>query len=739
MKLTTILLSFFLTLNAFARTGTTVEAKYITNGGALITMPTSTVDMSASTAVSGSNTGDVTLGTANGLSLSNQVLSMQLATSLVPGALSAADWTTFNNKMGTPANMEFGTTDPFGRYQIWNYGTNASLRLGSLGQDGDPLDVNSEGIVVYGANSQGTAINSATGDFGYARIKADRIGLLSSILNTQFYYFRADPTSLYLKNDSNVKTFEVTRSNGNIKTALGAGAVASDASGNLSSGTLSIANGGTNNSTAYTSGSLLYSDGTSITQDNSKLFYNATTKKLGLGTATPTGTLDIFAEEGTTGVSHLTLSGNIFEAGTISRNIAGNGGWLNLQGGSTANGGGSIYLNGNGVADGGSVQMTLGKTTSAYDFFDNTVSILNMRVQNDGNVGIGSLYGDTLTNKLDVRGDIKTSGGLQLATSGAKPTCNVGNRGRIWSTLGASTVEDITEICKKDATDTYVWSNITKAIDPSEKGAANGVATLDASGIVPISQIPVAALERLTVVADQAARYALTTATVQDGDTVKQSDTGEMYFIKDDTNLSNAAGYSIYTAGTASSVAWSGITGVPGPVSSLSGTNTGDQTITLTGGVTGSGVGSFAATVITNADMSGDITSVGNTTTYNGIVPISKGGTGQSTASAAFDALAPSQTSNSGKILGTNGTTTSWVSAPSMAIASHSIRDIFNGDNSTAVFNTSVAPALNTQVQVFLNGILQDYTVDYTITGSAITFVTAPRTGQKITAIYSDI
>lgn len=46
----------------------------------------------------------------------------------------------------------------------------------------------------------------------------------------------------------------------------------------------------------------------------------------------------------------------------------------------------------------------------------------------------------------------------------------------------------------------------------------------------------------------------------------------------------------------------------------LTGTNSGDQTITLTGGVTGSGTGSFAATVITNANLTGPITSVGNAT-----------------------------------------------------------------------------------------------------------------------------
>jgi hypothetical protein len=46
--------------------------------------------------------------------------------------------------------------------------------------------------------------------------------------------------------------------------------------------------------------------------------------------------------------------------------------------------------------------------------------------------------------------------------------------------------------------------------------------------------------------------------------------------------------------------------------------------------------------------------------TLSGTIEIANGGTGQTTASAAFDALAPSQTGNTGKYLTTNGTTTSW-------------------------------------------------------------------------------
>jgi hypothetical protein len=47
-----------------------------------------------------------------------------------------------------------------------------------------------------------------------------------------------------------------------------------------------------------------------------------------------------------------------------------------------------------------------------------------------------------------------------------------------------------------------------------------------------------------------------------------------------------------------------------------------------------------------------------------GTIPIVNGGTGQTTANLAFNALAPSQTGNSGKYLTTDGTDTSWATNP---------------------------------------------------------------------------
>lgn len=86
----------------------------------------------------------------------------------------------------------------------------------------------------------------------------------------------------------------------------------------------------------------------------------------------------------------------------------------------------------------------------------------------------------------------------------------------------------------------------------------------DSSTIVPLANIPPAALERITVVADDAARLKLTTTTVQTGDTVKVTSTKKMYFVKDDTKLNSEAGYEEYVAGkVADSVAWDNITGKP--------------------------------------------------------------------------------------------------------------------------------------------------------------------------------
>ena len=74
-------------------------------------------------------------------------------------------------------------------------------------------------------------------------------------------------------------------------------------------------------------------------------------------------------------------------------------------------------------------------------------------------------------------------------------------------------------------------------------------------------------------------------------------------------------------------------------------------------------VTSVAATVPAFLSVTGSpITSSGTLAiSYSGTaLPIANGGTNATTANAGFNNLAPTQTSNSGKFLTTNGTNTSW-------------------------------------------------------------------------------
>lgn len=114
------------------------------------------------------------------------------------------------------------------------------------------------------------------------------------------------------------------------------------------------------------------------------------------------------------------------------------------------------------------------------------------------------------------------------------------------------------------------WGNITGKPSTYTPSAHNHndstITSLNASklfGTIDIARLPHGALERLVIVEDDTARFKLTTANIQLGDTVKVTKTEKMYFVIDDSKLNSEAGYTVYTAGSATSVPWSGITGKP--------------------------------------------------------------------------------------------------------------------------------------------------------------------------------
>ena len=119
----------------------------------------------------------------------------------------------------------------------------------------------------------------------------------------------------------------------------------------------------------------------------------------------------------------------------------------------------------------------------------------------------------------------------------------------------------------KSGGDITIGSDGLMTVENDSHSHSNSTITsLDASkltGTIDIARLPKGALERLVKVANKAERFKLTTATVQLGDTVQELDTKTMYIVIDEANLASEAGYTAYTAGSASSVPWSGITGKP--------------------------------------------------------------------------------------------------------------------------------------------------------------------------------
>lgn len=125
--------------------------------------------------------------------------------------------------------------------------------------------------------------------------------------------------------------------------------------------------------------------------------------------------------------------------------------------------------------------------------------------------------------------------------------------------------------------------------------------------------------------------------------------------------------------------------------SNLSGTNTGDQTISITGDATATGsTGTLTATVtkingtllaglgtgilknttgtgVPSIAVAGDFPTLNQNTTgtaanVTGVVALVNGGTGATTQSGAANAILPTQTANSGKYLTTDGNNVSWAS-----------------------------------------------------------------------------
>lgn len=133
--------------------------------------------------LSGTNTGDVTLGTTNGLSLVGQALSLGLSSTSTTGALSSTDWNIFNNKQSslTFGNLTDAGTDGItitnGSNSIIGTGTSISQHVSDTTHNGylSSTDWNT----FNNKQTSGSYITALTGD-----VSASGPGSASSTVNS---------------------------------------------------------------------------------------------------------------------------------------------------------------------------------------------------------------------------------------------------------------------------------------------------------------------------------------------------------------------------------------------------------------------------------------------------------------------------------------------------------------------------------------------------------------------------
>jgi hypothetical protein len=245
----------------------------------------------------------------------------------------------------------------------------------------------------------------------------------------------------------------------------------------------------------------------------------------------------------------------------------------------------------------------------------------------------------------------------------------------------------------------------------SEKGVAGGVATLDGNGYIPSSQLSTK-INGFTLygVPDVGVAATLNTYTsfsaIPYGGQALNPTSHQFYisqygsYVQNDADIFNAA-FPVGTVVTATSATQTGTFTVASAAYINGGgyivvpiTTSEPSTIFFSGATTLTGGVSTAGKYLTND---------GTTTSWASTIPITSGGTGQTTAAAAANALLPSQTSNSGKYLTTDGSgNLSWgsvsgYSAPtigSTSIASGSTVSNLNG----VTINSTTIPTSKTLV-----------------------------------------
>jgi hypothetical protein len=347
----------------------------------------------------------VTIGTANGLSLSTQALSLGLASGSATGALSSTDWNTFNNKLSTATAAS--TYVPYtGATANVNLGTHSlTAGVGSFASSGggDTFTINhssGSGIalnITKGGNGEGLYINKTSGSGNAATI----IGTLNATTLVK----SGGTSSQFLKADGSVdsSTYLTTSAASSTYLPLAGGTLTGALSGTSAtfSGQVDIVKSIPTlllkeiaSRTTGTRGEISWDNSSSSTvaairatalTDNVGTGLEFYTRPVGGGLTktfdiASTGAATFSSSVTSTGVNRNMILGSVVGATgynfiTLNSSLS-NGLGMGLLGGAT--GDESLYIN---SGNGGSVVLRTGNGTT-YD--------TRLLINSSGNVGIGT-------------------------------------------------------------------------------------------------------------------------------------------------------------------------------------------------------------------------------------------------------------------------------------------------------------------------------------------------------------
>jgi hypothetical protein len=418
----------------------------------------------------------VTIGTANGLSLSTQALSLALASGSATGALSSTDWNTFNNKLSTAtaASTYVPYTGATGNVTL---GTNSlTAGVGSFASSGgsDTFTINhssGSGIalnITKGGNGEGLYINKTSGTGNAATI----IGTLNATTLVK----SGGTSSQFLKADGSVdsSTYLTTSAASSTYLPLAGGTLTGALSGTSATFSSTLQVGGTGSSTItigdavgsaadsnlrLRTGSTKYSwliasqnnvAGFEITPStavggttySTPAFTILPTGNVGIGTTSPSNKLTTIGSETGTQITTNPIGKFVNTGNSFSKLIVGS---------DNANYDAVISMDNNATLANCKLRFYIGNGTNSTLGH----SIDQIVLQGNGNVGIGTSSPD---ETLQVNGSVRA---LQTTNTGIAQIYADANNGTSLrcglATFGSSASSDLLGIAR--ASNSFLYKN----------------------------------------------------------------------------------------------------------------------------------------------------------------------------------------------------------------------------------------------------------------------------------------